>query len=214
MSNLINLTDSTDVSLVGVKAARLAQLAQSNFIIPKGFVIPASLTIEDGLSNDIQNYLSKLAPNPLILRISAPKDSTTTSAALSEVTPENILNILTHAKSSNPDSALIIQEFLDAEIWGTTLSVNPQTNAKNEIYITSSPYSIADPNPSHILLLDKTTGSILAEHEKPTSSFLTPDHLESLCSSTLEIERIFHQPIRIKFGFDTGILHIIGVKPI
>lgn len=214
MSQLIPLETCTDASLVGVKAARLARISHTRFSTPPGFVIPANLHIEDGLSNDIFTSLENLNLEPATLRISAPTDNTTITSALFEINKHSILDTITKSKAANPGSAIIIQKSLNAEIWGTVYSTNPHTGAKNEIYIISSMYSIADPDPTDVFLLDKNTGSIIAEHDQPKDSILTPDHLENIHTSALEIERIFNHPIRIKFGFDTGKLVCLGIKPL
>lgn len=214
MNELIPLDASTDISLVGVKAARLAAIAKSNISIPIGFVVPINMPIVDGLSNTVQAHLNDLDAASIILRISAPDDNTTITSAITDINPDNILDTIKQAQIANFGSAIIIQKHLDAEIWGASYSTNPHTKAKNEIYITSSMFSIADSNPADVLLLHKATGSVIAEQEIPETNLLTEDHIKNIHTTTIEIERIFKQPIRIKFGFDTGKLFIIGVKPL
>lgn len=213
MNELIPLDASTNISLVGVKAARLAQVAKHGLNIPAGFVIPASVNVRDGISNTLLDALSRLG-TPAILRISAPNDHTTITSALLDINPANIVDTIAKAQAANPNCAIIIQHTLNAEIWGTATSINPETKAKNEIYTASSMLSIADPDPADIILLDKNTGTVLAERQIPDTSILTPDHLENIHTATIEIERIFKLPVRIKFGFDTGKLFILGVKPL
>ncbi|MFV0484814.1 MAG: hypothetical protein ACK5MU_01100 [Candidatus Saccharimonadales bacterium] len=213
MSKLLALNASTDESLVGVKAARLASIAKGNLSIPDGFIIPANVSVKDGISNDLIDALNKLG-TPAILRISAPNDQTIITSALLDINSNNIVDTVAQAQAANPNCAIIIQKSLNAEIWGTATSINPETKATNEIYTASSMFSIADPDPADIILLDKNTGSVIAERQIPDTSILTSDHLESIHSATIEIERIFKVPVRIKLGFDTGKLYIIGVKPL
>lgn len=152
-STLLPLSDATDASLCGRKAAALAELARAGFDIPDGFVIPvgASPSI-----SELERALARLGGGPVAVRSSGVAEDLEEAsyagyyksvldvrgaAAVLSAAQQVLASARPRAGATRGETApmaVLIQTMVAPDAAGVAFSANPLTGARDEVRISAT----------------------------------------------------------------------------
>ena len=221
MSKLLSIESSTDIDRVGALGSYLAILKRKNFNIADGFVIPVGTPLEGGLSNEIMRYFDSLHAENVILRSSSIQfnlDGETIREVRREALLDAIRYMMRNISRRGRRAAIIVQRNIQAEISGTAYSINPITRDDREVLIEAHLWMnrtvLTGESEPDIILVKKTTGSLLLESEEEEEICLTGEQIRRVYNTLRKAENISSTNISLDYSFDNNKLYVLRVRPL
>lgn len=233
---ILPLSQSSNVKLVGGKAAALQKLISAGFNVPRGFVVTAS--VSDDLRSVLKEF-DRLGVKKVAVRSSAVSEDGANDAwagqldTFLEVTRDQLIDMVkacfesansdrarAYAKQKGVDAgqvAVIIQVMVQAEVGGVAFSVHPVTNNKNQMVIEAvsglGEKLVSGSVTPDTYVIDKASGKITEKHLSGAQN-LSAKYLSELNKTVVSIEKLFNFPVDVEWAFFKSQLYILQSRPI
>ena len=216
MGFTLALDASDDVQIVGRLGSNLAKIKRAGMRIARGFILPGDKTIGYGISNEIMRELDKLEIGDVVLRYSPVTESEHIDSIF-PVKRDDLFNSISKMQSINSKmpGAVIIQEYLDAELSGSIYSRNPYTGDNDEILIKTQLWAnnsvLKGTVEPELILINKRDGAITLESEE-CDHYLDTEQIQRLYRTVRKAEEVLGSPVSLDWFFANGLLYILEAK--
>ena len=209
---IIRLGESLDPALIGIRGERLTKAKSCGVRVADGFILPSGQRIADGLENKILSEFDRLSTNHVIIRSNADEAQILLAKIYSR---DELLGELMRIRSNKPNEQIIVQRALNAELSGSTLSMNPESGNPNEIWIEGywwmgEAYGNQGKQPE-IALIEKANGMVVAQSEGDEPIGLSDKHLEDLYNMSMKMEHMMGWPTKLDWAFEDGLLYLLDI---
>lgn len=233
--------ETTDVSMIGGKAAALGRLVKLGFDVPPFFAIDASAAAH-GAALELNEAMSRLGPGPYAVRSSGREEdgaahshagqflsllnvgADDVSAAVRRVWESGQTASLKSYRASrglDPDGgapAIIVQRMVPARAAGVAFSADPVSGRRDRIVISATAglgdRLVGGEVDGEQYIVDATSQQILAAPAQGEPRALTDADVAAVAALAQKVAARTGSPQDIEWAFDGGRLHLLQARAI